>query len=287
MKILSGLSEVVDNFDVFFIDIYGVIHDGDNIYNGVINCLEKISQANKEVLFLTNLPYRINQIIEELDTFAVSRNLYQQIMSPGEELYDSLKNPKGSFFSRLGNKFYFIGPSNINLIEGLHYERVLSVESADFIIVTGPDDWNHKASDYEDVLKKAVDLHLPLICANPNSEGFERGNNYIEAGAISCLYHKLGGKVKTFGKPDKNYIFKALSFYNEIPPEKILIIGDSLDVDIMSGVTSGIQTAFISSGIHSKELKFEENSFPEKDSLQKLIQKYHINPTFTLPGLVW
>ena len=43
-----GLKSIVSQYDLFFIDIWGVIHNGINIYDNAVKVLEELSKNNKE-----------------------------------------------------------------------------------------------------------------------------------------------------------------------------------------------------------------------------------------------
>ena len=43
-----GLSSIVDQFDLFFIDIWGVVHNGIKLYPDAINVLERLNDKNKD-----------------------------------------------------------------------------------------------------------------------------------------------------------------------------------------------------------------------------------------------
>ena len=49
-----GLSSIVDQFDLFFIDIWGVVHNGIKLYPDAINVLERLNDKNKDCLLYTS-----------------------------------------------------------------------------------------------------------------------------------------------------------------------------------------------------------------------------------------
>ncbi len=57
-----GLKSVVNEYDLFFIDIWGVVHDGINLHNNSIEVLENLSKERKEFVLLTNAP-RPNEVV--------------------------------------------------------------------------------------------------------------------------------------------------------------------------------------------------------------------------------
>ena len=48
----DGLSSIVDNYQLFYIDLWGVVHDGVNLHQEAINVLKEISK--KERLYSFN-----------------------------------------------------------------------------------------------------------------------------------------------------------------------------------------------------------------------------------------
>ena len=58
----TGLKSVADQYDLFFIDLWGVIHNGIELYQESIDVLEKLSEKNKEFVLLTNAPLSLIHI---------------------------------------------------------------------------------------------------------------------------------------------------------------------------------------------------------------------------------
>ena len=48
-----GLKSVANSYDVFFIDIWGVIHDGVQLHENSIKALNELEKLNKEYVLLT------------------------------------------------------------------------------------------------------------------------------------------------------------------------------------------------------------------------------------------
>ena len=42
-----GLKSVANSYDVFFIDIWGVLHNGINLYQNSVNVLNELEKLNK------------------------------------------------------------------------------------------------------------------------------------------------------------------------------------------------------------------------------------------------
>ena len=58
MKIekLSNFSKIYHQYDVFLIDLWGVMHNGIKLNPGAIKTVENLSNNNKKIIFLSNAP---------------------------------------------------------------------------------------------------------------------------------------------------------------------------------------------------------------------------------------
>ncbi len=53
---LNGLQSIADNYDLFYIDLWGVIHNGIKLHEEAVNTLRQISKMKKDYVLLTNAP---------------------------------------------------------------------------------------------------------------------------------------------------------------------------------------------------------------------------------------
>ena len=60
----DGFRSIVHNYDLFYIDLWGVIHNGINLYDNAILTLKEISKLKKDYILLTNAP-RPNKTVHE------------------------------------------------------------------------------------------------------------------------------------------------------------------------------------------------------------------------------
>ena len=61
-----GLKEIVNNFDLFYIDIWGVLHNGIKLNEDAVNVLSKLDDLGKEYVLLTNAPRPNSDVIKFL-----------------------------------------------------------------------------------------------------------------------------------------------------------------------------------------------------------------------------
>ena len=101
---LNGLKSIADNYDLFYIDLWGVIHNGINLHEQAIVVLKELLKKNKMLVLLTNAP-RPNKTVQNfLEKMGMDKILREHVFTSGEAALNYLKK----FF--LSKKFYHIGP---------------------------------------------------------------------------------------------------------------------------------------------------------------------------------
>ena len=65
---LDGLQSIANNYDLFYIDLWGVIHNGIKLHNSAIETLNELKKKNKSFILLTNAPRpnaTVNKFLEK------------------------------------------------------------------------------------------------------------------------------------------------------------------------------------------------------------------------------
>ena len=274
---IKNLSEIQSEYECFFIDLWGVIHNGVNLFENVLDTLKFLKNEKKSIFFLTNAPRRSSVIKQQLFKFGLSNKLYDDVVSSGEITWQKLKGKKKL-------RCYLIGPPrDFHLIEGLDVDVVKNPKLVDLIINTGP--WGDKDSleNYKPILEELVNYNPLMICSNPDKTVI-RGNRFmICAGLLAEYYQKIGGKVEYYGKPYSeiyDYTYSIMKKRNE----KILVIGDSLDNDIKGANLQNLDSLLITSGIHRE---VNNHNGVDKEELNDLIKKKKICPKFIMRHLTF
>ena len=66
---LKSLKEIEDKYDIFFIDLWGVIPNGLQLFESIENVLNRLKKKNKVIFFITNAPRRSFVIADQLNDF--------------------------------------------------------------------------------------------------------------------------------------------------------------------------------------------------------------------------
>ena len=100
----EGLSSIAQNYSLFYIDLWGVIHNGVILHKEAIKVLKELDKINKEYVLLTNAPRPINTVKLILEKMGLDKEIQDHVFTSGEVALNYLKN---NFLSK---KFYHIGP---------------------------------------------------------------------------------------------------------------------------------------------------------------------------------
>lgn len=277
----TGLSSQVDQYDLFVVDQWGVLHDGAKLHPGAHEALQQLKNTGKPVALLSNSGKRVSDSHERLEKLGITRDMYDLCLTSGEQVYKGLKDRTDPFYASLGEKFLILAwDENRGIVEGLGYQEVDDIDEAEFVICAGT---AHGSLDpYLPVLEAALARNLPMTCANPDTLSVQPdGSLKICPGAIAAHYEALGGPVKWHGKPLKdNYdIIRAETGIAGLG----LGIGDSLAHDIAGALGAGMHGWFITNGIHRKDL----SDPPQADEVAELGARHNAIPTYFSTMFTW
>ena len=262
----TGLKSIINDFDLLFIDIWGVLHNGIKLHEESVNVLNKLEQSKKEYILLTNAPRPNNTVITFLKNMGLDDSKCRKISTSGEVALKYLK----SRYKEL--KFFHIGPPrDFDLFDSFIEFKVNNLDQSDFIICTGLfDNYSENLNYYKNLLKTKI--NKKMVCTNPDLI-VDRGNNReFCAGSVAKIFEDLGGEVEYFGKPYPLIYTQSADTKNK----KILCVGDNLNTDIKGANIQNFKSLFIMSGIHNNENKINE-----------LKKKYSVDIDYTQKNLIW
>jgi HAD superfamily hydrolase (TIGR01459 family) len=248
---ISGLSKIYSKFDIFLVDLWGVIHNGIECYSDALNVLKNLKKT-KKIILISNAPRPSSSVQKFLNQINFKKSFYDFLITSGDLTRYYLKN-----FTKKEN-FYHLGPDRDNSLFSNLMLKKTTLKNARFVICTGVNNNNDNLNKYFSILKKIKKRNLKIICANPDLIVHRGDRAEYCAGSIAKLYEKMGGRVEYFGKPYKNiyeYIFRILkkNSKKKIYKSKVLVIGDNLNTDISGANNFNVKNLFIAGGIHKPE----------------------------------
>lgn len=272
----SGFLSLIPRYQAFLLDLWGVVHDGTALYPGVKEALLALRAAQKQVIFLSNAPRRAAQVTRVLDALGIDRALYLATISSGEVGY--------AYLQQLSPRpLYFIGPDrDAPVVEHLPHRRVADLKDAKVLVVAGYEDGQTDDRAFDDILKKACALGLPMLCLNPDLEVVKQtGERQPCAGIMAVRYERMGGGVTYFGKPYPAVYETCLARLSGTAKARILAVGDSLLTDIRGANTIGIDSALVTGGI----LKATLGEPADAGKLEALCRETGAQPTYVISAL--
>jgi HAD superfamily hydrolase (TIGR01459 family) len=287
LREITGLSEIAADYDGFVLDLWGVVHDGVKPYPGVLDCLRTLLDAGKRVALLSNAPRRAQDVVDRITAIGVPRDLYNEVMSSGEEAWQYLKDRTDPFYAGLGRKCLQIySDRDLGIRIGLDLDYVESLAAADFILNTGPAGWDDTIEEYAPLLGEARERGLKMVCANPDLMVNHGAKLALCAGALAVYYEGIGGVVRWHGKPYPSVYASTLRLLGVADKRRVLAVGDSLRTDIAGANGAGIDSLLIAGqGIHVDE--FAPNGAPDLARVEAAAVVAGVRPTMVGPRFIW
>lgn len=288
IPLLPGLETLAERYEIFIVDLWGVMHDGANVFPAALDCLRRLKSGGARIVILSNAPRRASAVAARNAELGIAPELVDLVMSSGEVAWRHLKDRPDPWYQALGRRCHQLGPArDLGMREGLGLDFVEDPAEADFILLTGALGMRDRVEDYQDYLSAALDRSLPMVCANPDWEVIRDGRREICAGAIAKEYVRIGGDVRYHGKPDREIYDACLAPLGSVDRVRVLALGDSLRTDVAGAQGAGIDAVFVAGGIHAAELGMDGGGDPDPVVLHKLIEGAEVRPLAVLSALSW
>jgi ribonucleotide monophosphatase NagD (HAD superfamily) len=210
---------------------------------------------------------------------------------------------------------------------GPHVQIASSIDEADYLLLHGSEVWNRgmdvplvplgtfietgKCDDggvvVDDLLRQCAERRLPMICANPDEQVVTpTGGVAYMPGGLARRYMELCDQQAAlssssslppvehhvFGKPDPRQFRTCANVLmgegtTREDTRRIVHVGDSMHHDIVGATQAGLDTLFITSGIHAPELGVQSfgEAVVDGAALVALYERHGgVRPTHVLPA---
>jgi HAD superfamily hydrolase (TIGR01459 family) len=226
-------------------DVWGVIHDGVNLYSGAAERLLQWRKQGRCVLLLTNAPRTADAVEKQLTRLGLPRGNYDAVVTSGEAGIEALR--------ALGKPVGFVGTAGDREILEDRAIVIAADESFSDLACTGVTEQRPNPEDYRADLERWTERDVHMHCLNPDRLVIRGGVPEACAGAIADLYAMLGGRVTWYGKPYEAIYRHALHLAGNPPSDEVLAVGDGLQTDILGAARMDFDTVFVSGGISGGE----------------------------------
>jgi HAD superfamily hydrolase (TIGR01459 family) len=253
MKMINGLQDIIELYDTFILDQWGVLHNGGDAFPEAIEALKFLKNNHKKVVILSNSGKTGTFSYQRLHDSGITRDLYLDVLTSGDHMRHNFKSGK---FKHLGKSaLHFTWDNDDTVLDDCQLIET-SIADASFILCCGVD--RGQVENYMDDLNIAYKRKLELVVSNPDLVAMSpNGSLKTCPGAIAKAYQDLGGVVHWHGKPQKQIYTMCHDLVGGW--DNAIAVGDSLEHDIAGANIASISSLFITSGIHSKVITDERS----------------------------
>jgi len=255
MEPIDNFSEIIDNYEVIFFDAFGVLKNYGGLVPGIERTFAYLEELGKEYYIVTNDASRSPaQLAESYHRKGLNAISADRVISSGmlTKEYLDLKVDDGivAYLGTEDSAHYIESPH-------LHTLPVSQINADNFDKVNALVFLDDEGFDWCNDLNKTVNLlrrrTIPAIVANTDFAYPVNVNEIAVAigGIASMVENIVGKKFIRFGKPDSQmfmFAYDLIREYRPISKKEIVMVGDTLQTDILGGNKFGLDTVLVLSG---------------------------------------
>ncbi len=257
-------------FKAVLLDLDGTVYRGRSPIPGAKEAIERLRREGVKVFFLTNASTKTREgsvnKLRDLGVEAKEEEIYSSSYAAAKYISDNFH----------GKSVYCICEGGMQGELEKRGEKVTDMPGAE-VVAVGLDrnlTYDKLANAY-----RAIMAGAPFIASNddpafPVEDGFLPG-----AGAMVEALRKATGKNPVImGKPN-SYLIDIILEEHNLDKKDIVIVGDRLETDILTGKRMGITAVLVLSGVAKKE---DVEKLDEKDRPDYILPS--LAEIFTLPS---
>ena len=227
----------------FLIDMDGVIYSGSDSIKGAKEFIKELQEQNIPFLFMTNnsqrTPIDVINKLKPMDIHVTEENIYTSAMATAWFL--SFMKPKGTA--------YILGEGG--LISSLHKNGYTMVtQDPDYVVIgEGRNFTLEMANNAVNMVLAGAKLIATNLDPSPKKEGWD--NLGIKA-IVRMIEEATGRRAFSVGKPSP-VMMRAARKKIGLTTDETIVIGDTMDTDILGAIQMGYKTILTLSGVTKAE----------------------------------
>ena len=239
---MSDQNLIYQKYNSFIFDLDGTIYRGEHLIDNADKTINTIKASGKKIIFVSNKTTEtINDYFKLLTGFGLN-------ISEDEIINSTLVLKKYLANNFIGKEFFAIGEQKFvdEIAEaGLKYSTY--PEEIKLVLVTLDRTFNYEKLE---IAARAIEKGASFFAANIDDTCPVDNGEVLDAGAtISALEKRTHRKLEMhFGKPS-DFMIKEILYRLNGDLSKTLLIGDRIETDIKMGITMGIDTALVKTGV--------------------------------------
>lgn len=286
-QLIQALSDVSDDYEALFCDLWGCLHDGVVAFPDAVAALEAYRDRGGIVVLLTNAPRPRAEVAEQISKFGIPDSAWDTIATSGDAARVAL------FTGAVGSTVFHIGEPKddgffdpLSIIDNpVEITRTKDLSQASGVVCTGPFDPSADPDTLRPILLEAKTRGLPMLNANPDIVVDRGDRREFCGGAVAQLYERMGGTVHAFGKPHPPVYDMARRRLAEvggsdISDSRILAVGDGILTDVKGAIGEGIDSLFVTGGLAAADIHLD--GIPDQARLDTFVGKEGLSPTYAI-----
>jgi len=240
---LPHLGPLMDRYDLFLFDAFGVLNVGNHAIPGAVARLQALRELGKKVMMVSNAssqpaPHLLEKYKKmgfsfTAETLVCSRDVLSAHWHAHHRFQAGLMAPdEGALFDL---------PTSHHRLQDTRQ----AYDMAEIFVLLGSADWTHSR---QALLEQALrQQHRPVWVANPDLVAPREHGFSLEPGYFANELHRTTGcSMAFFGKPHAGIFELALRIAGyQGPAERVLMVGDTLHTDVLGGRAMGFDTALV------------------------------------------
>ncbi len=251
MSKVINIFDVIDDYDILLFDIWGVLTE-QKPYKHVIEAVNEIKKT-KDVYIVTNMARTRNNVHALLKSHGFEIDMHR-IFTAGEATRSALGKKKIQNPDLLMYHFDDIfneASVHKELLEDIDIKTTRDITKANLMLISQFADNIEDSTIFDKELEQAAKIGLEAFCSNPDTIVVNEGSTRYCAGFFAEKYEDLGGEVHYFGKPYLNIykqVFATIDNIDKIDKNRILMVGDTLETDVLGAKNAHIHSALVTTG---------------------------------------
>lgn len=293
---IDGISSpaLLEKYDTFLLDMWGVMHDGSEPYEGVLQAVEELKKAGKKMIILSNSSKRRENSEKMLVKLGFNPSDFDNIITSGDVSHSLLQNKADSLGCQNWDVLTNLikeGKQNVFVFGSGDEDEVYctsagwtltSIEEADLILSRGTFTINdgttvvskkENEAEYwkvmEEAFTKAAQRKLPMLVSNPDKVRPDEGFPPMP-GTIGETYERFVWTTHCPPVADmteekaREYVKRIGKPFQEVydialgeggDRSRAIMIGDALETDVVGGSSAGVDSLWVvNDGIHGKDV---------------------------------
>ena len=223
----------------FLIDMDGVLVNGSTPIPGAKNFIQALLEEERKFLVVTNnalyTTRDLAHLLQVAELDIPEENIYTSAVATAKFLEDQL--PEG--------KAFVIG--EVGLTEAIHRIGYVQTPVNPDYVVLG--DTTSYSFDQITIAIRLINNGARFIATNPDLTGPGEQGIVPATGAMAALIEAATGKAPLYiGKPNPLMMRSALNHLG-VHSEDSYMIGDNMRTDILAGISAGMETVLVMTGV--------------------------------------